>query len=1286
MTRWDFSKDFVRYDQNNALVDGYLKAYQLPEEGTAVEKAAMAAHATRTHKTYEPNGDPGNFILNGLPPVSGAPFANPGVTDDGNSNINTRRYQAANIQIDAVLNKKGWHYPQQRIITLWDDVQDTVQGKRPPQPFFFRGATGETIEFWHTNLVPNYYELDDFQVRTPTDIIGQHIHLVKFDVLASDGSSNGFNYEDGTLSPDEVRERIFAINKAGGLYAFDDGVQQFYNPKQQTTLTVQKYTDVYKRPDASSIFGDPPTDQNWDGAQTTIQLWDTDPLLNNQGVDRTLRTVFTHDHFGPSTHQQAGLYAGLLVEPENSTWQDPTTGQRLYDTRSCYDPRTGTYQDVSGACPAGTYRRTDGGPTSWQADIIAANPEDSYREFALEFQDLQLAYGPASRTEPGIPNTALFSPSVGGDTIAALQKGTITAELRLSFISAGIPLSSQATATAATTCGTLTNTNTQWVISDPSPPNADEQYCVAQSTSGSTTTLNIFTPDIPPSWFDPDNAIFPPSNGTPTPNPTIISGGRYGTYSLNYRNEPIPLRVTPREGGDSLPNATDLSFAFASIPRNDGDLSCQPIPFNPIGTPCKPVASNPSTQGFKYPNPLIPPGPTAPQGLDPFTPLLRAYQGDKVQIRTLVGAHLVLHSFHIPALKWLYEPTSPNSGYRNTQGMGISEHFEMLFRLPYATPTLIPGTQTAGTDYLYQADAGMDGVVNGLWGILRSFDLSKAPPGGYADLKPLPNNVKAPASPPQDVCPVPPTRPAIEIVATSAPASVNGGSVIYNTRDPTDLNDPHGLLYVRKSDLDLSTCTDQNTLQGCKLRAGIPVEPLILRANAGECIEIALTNSLPASTQMLSFMASQLSATFQPIPFDTGQVPDVKLVTSTSAAIQPQLVSYDPNQPSGLGLNVGYNNPQTIARGKTRKVRWFAGHPDGTPVEFGTILLKPSDPLLQHFAGLVGALVIEPRGATWEEDANTRAAATITNADGSKFRELVLVMQNDIQNTGCPSPSCPMPFWAGLNYRVEPFISPYRYPKPPAAVLATVQAAGPLTLADASRTPSSLAPKLGEFARRRLLRRPTLLRGVQDTPSVVPMRYANALVKGDPETPILLSAAGSPARVRLVFAGGVATFPGAFNIHGHQWQEEPWTQASTVLGDNPLSQVFGAEAVVPYQTSNFLLKSAGGAHMVSGDYLYELFQNANNGLWGLLRVQDVTVIINSTELNTNTKQAEIKGSVMVKPGVGMPPTVTVTGNSTSCTAQVAPATGSWSCSGAFANGTNVTAKSPAGGSYTATVR
>ena len=125
------------------------------------------------------------------------------MSDDGNSTFNTRRYKAANIELDVVFNKKGWHYPQQRILTLWNDVAPTIQGERVPQPFFFRSNTGETIDYWHTNLMPNYYELDDFQVRTPTDVIGQHIHLVKFDVTASDGSANGSNYEDATFSPED---------------------------------------------------------------------------------------------------------------------------------------------------------------------------------------------------------------------------------------------------------------------------------------------------------------------------------------------------------------------------------------------------------------------------------------------------------------------------------------------------------------------------------------------------------------------------------------------------------------------------------------------------------------------------------------------------------------------------------------------------------------------------------------------------------------------------------------------------------------------------------------------------------------------------------------------------------------------------------------------------------------------------------------------------------------------------------------------------------------------------
>ena len=97
-----------------------------------------------------------------------------------------RTYKAADIQDDVKLNKEGWHFPQQRFTSLWQDVNAFLGigggTKKPPEPLFFRANSGDCIEYQLTNLVPNEYKQDDFQVRTPTDILGQHIHLVKFDV------------------------------------------------------------------------------------------------------------------------------------------------------------------------------------------------------------------------------------------------------------------------------------------------------------------------------------------------------------------------------------------------------------------------------------------------------------------------------------------------------------------------------------------------------------------------------------------------------------------------------------------------------------------------------------------------------------------------------------------------------------------------------------------------------------------------------------------------------------------------------------------------------------------------------------------------------------------------------------------------------------------------------------------------------------------------------------------------------------------------------------------------
>ena len=292
-TRWDFTRDFIEYD-NSAPPSPENSGHELPGDGTPVEKGGDRGTTPPADSiaSYLPsNKQREHYLGNGLTARPGAPYAPPEVDDYGNADFTPRRYQAAVIQTDVVLNKQGWHFPQQRILTLWEDVACTFGGQRAPQPLFFRGNSNDTIEFWHTNLVPSYYELDDFQVRTPTDVIGQHIHNVKFDVTSSDGGANGFNYEDGTFSPQEVRDRIHAINRPGdgavavlkdkGLLQFNAETEFIAVDNQPRELTVVKVADAYPARDGAtpatrsmaSSASRPPT-RTGDGPEPRSSGWD----------------------------------------------------------------------------------------------------------------------------------------------------------------------------------------------------------------------------------------------------------------------------------------------------------------------------------------------------------------------------------------------------------------------------------------------------------------------------------------------------------------------------------------------------------------------------------------------------------------------------------------------------------------------------------------------------------------------------------------------------------------------------------------------------------------------------------------------------------------------------------------------------------------------------------------------------------------------------------------------------------------------------------------------------
>ena len=151
-----------------------------------------------------------------------------------------------------------------------------------------------------------------------------------------------------------------------------------------------------------------------------------------------------------------------------------------------------------------------------------------------------------------------------------------------------------------------------------------------------------------------------------------------------------------------------------------------------------------------------------------MTPLMRAYQNDNVQVRVLVGAHVFSHQFNLEGPTWFAEPSWKNSGYRSAQAMGLSEHFELLFKVPSSSA---PNTgrkcpdgmsQVNCVDYLYSPSLDESGIANGLWGLFRAYDPTQS---GERTLKPLPNN---PIGPGTNVsyatCPAILTPPAVKRV------------------------------------------------------------------------------------------------------------------------------------------------------------------------------------------------------------------------------------------------------------------------------------------------------------------------------------------------------------------------------------------------------------------------------------------------------------------------------------------------------------------------------------------
>ncbi|MEO6121676.1 MAG: hypothetical protein ABIW46_09535, partial [Acidimicrobiales bacterium] len=191
---------------------------------------------------------------------------------------------------------------------------------------------------------------------------------------------------------------------------------------------------------------------------------------------------------------------------------------------------------------------------------------------------------------------------------------------------------------------------------------------------------------------------------------------------------------------------------------------------------------------------------------DPETPLIEAYVGDPVVLRTLVAGTNDVHTLHVDGHQFRIEPYSKTSPLVNAAHLGISERVDLT--IPAAG-----GPQRRPGDYVYSNGRSFK-LEEGSWGLLRVRDATNG-----EGLQRLPGRAVAPAPAPS-VCSAGSPQRRFAVSAIDVPL-------------PTLAGRP-GKVFVL--DGDRAALAD-----GSK-----PPEPMVLRVGVGDCVVIELTNATTA--------------------------------------------------------------------------------------------------------------------------------------------------------------------------------------------------------------------------------------------------------------------------------------------------------------------------------------------------------------------------------------------------------------------------------------------------------
>jgi manganese oxidase len=347
---------------------------------------------------------------------------------------------------------------------------------------------------------------------------------------------------------------------------------------------------------------------------------------------------------------------------------------------------------------------------------------------------------------------------------------------------------------------------------------------------------------------------------------------------------------------------------------------------------------------------------------DPPTPLLQAYVGDPVVIRQ-VGLDERVGDLRITGHRFAEERFNANGTLTDAGTTGISEKMDYV---------LDGGAGKLPGDFLYYSGRNLE-LESGAWGIFRVMNTL------HSNLEALPDRTPPPSGP---------GFPTLKFTGKAPPAAPNGvafngsgSNVCPNSAPVVSYNVSlfNGITFDKGMPGDTTGADGTTsfammyalTKDEAAIKAGTkPAVPLVIRADAGSCLQVTLRNDLPTD----HFTWTWGSGT-------------------TRAGFNIGNVIYDPQQ--SYGAAIGFDPDSTVAPGGTRTYTYYVDK------ELGTNLILNMGNESSWRAGAYGALIAEPAGSTWTDPVTGASmagqsglAADVHLPNGTGFREFTSIMSD----------------------------------------------------------------------------------------------------------------------------------------------------------------------------------------------------------------------------------------------------------------------------------------------------